>query len=72
VLFWYLISKETASDFTDYREIFIYYVVVEYLKNCGFHIETKCSASNSYPKLSDAEIIFIFIVTFSSYGSNYV
>jgi hypothetical protein len=65
------ILQETAPEFTDYREVFIYYTIDEYLKNCGFHIETKCSASNSYPKLSDAEIIFIFVMAFSSYGGNY-
>jgi hypothetical protein len=63
---------ETKSvQFTDYREVFIYYVVDEYLKNCDHHIETKPSASNSCPKLSDAEIIFTFIMAFSSYGGNY-
>lgn len=65
------ISSKVNIEFSEYREVFIYYIVDEYLKNCEYHIETKCSASNSYPKLSDAEVIFIFLMSFSSYGGNY-
>lgn len=64
--------KPKSIQFSDYKEIFIYYVVDEYLKNCDHHKETKPSASNSCPKLSDAEICFIFIMSFSSYGGNYL
>jgi hypothetical protein len=58
-------------EFSDYKEIFSYYLIDEYLKNCGHHIETKCSASGNCPKLSDAEIIFVFFMSFSDYGGNY-
>ncbi len=47
--------------FSDYREIFSYYVIDEFLKNCGYHIEIKPSASGIYTKLCDAEIIFTFL-----------
>lgn len=65
------ILPKSDIKFSEYREVFIYYVVDEYLKNCDHHVETKPSASNSYPKLSDAEIIFIYLMSFSSYGGNY-
>lgn len=58
-------------EFSDYREIFSYYVIDEFLKNCGYHIETKPSASGIYTKLCDAEIIFIYFMSFSNYGGNY-
>ena len=58
-------------DFADYKEVFSYYVIDEYLKNHELHIETKCSASGSYPKLSDAEVLFVFFMSFSNYGGNY-
>jgi hypothetical protein len=57
--------------FSDYKEIFSYYVIDEFLKNCPFHIETKSSCSGSYPKLSDSEVIFVFFMAFSNYGGNY-
>lgn len=65
------ILKTNKIEFSDYKEIFSYYVIDEYLKNCGHHIETKDSASGTYPKLSDAEVIFIYFMSFSSYGGNY-
>ena len=58
-------------EFSEYREVFIYYVADEYLKNSTHHTETKSSASNVSPKLSDAEVIFIYLMSFSSYGGNY-
>jgi hypothetical protein len=57
--------------FSDYKEIFSYYVIDEFLKKCPFHIETKSSCSGSYPKLSDSEVIFVFFMAFSNYGGNY-
>lgn len=64
-------NKEKIA-FSEYTEIFSYYVIDEFLKNCGYHIETKTSASGIYPKLSDAEVIFIYFMSFSSYSGNYV
>jgi Transposase DDE domain len=65
------ILSSNKIEFADYKEIFSYYVIDEYLKNCGCHVETKCSASGDYPKLSDAEVIFVFFMSFSNYGGNY-
>lgn len=65
------ILKSNKVEFADYKEVFSYYVIDEYLKNCGLHIETKCSASGDYPKLSDAEVLFVFFMSFSNYGGNY-
>jgi hypothetical protein len=65
------IVKSNKIEFAEYKEIFSYYVIDEYLKNCGHHVETKCSASGIYPKLSDAEVIFVFFMSFSNYGGNY-
>jgi hypothetical protein len=65
------ILKSNNIEFAEYKEIFSYYVIDEYLKNCGHHVETKCSASGTYPKLSDAEVIFVFFMSFSNYGGNY-
>ncbi len=58
-------------EFSDYKEIFSYYVIDEFLKNCGYHKETTPSASGVYTKLSDSEIIFIYFMAFSNYGGNY-
>jgi hypothetical protein len=65
------ILNTPIAEFADYKEIFSYYVIDEYLKNCGHHIETKDSASGFYTKLSDAEVIFVYFMSFSSYGGNY-
>lgn len=65
------ILSSNKIEFADYKEIFSYYIIDEYLKNCGHHIETKCSASGDYPKLSDAEVAFVFFMSFSNYGGNY-
>jgi hypothetical protein len=65
------ILNTVKLEFADYKEIFSYYVIDEFLKNCGYHIETKPSASGVCSKLCDAEIIFIYFMSFSNYGGNY-
>lgn len=64
-------KNKEKIEFSDYKEIFSYYVIDEFLKNCDEHIETKASASGIYPKLSDAEVIFVYFMSFSSYSGNY-
>lgn len=65
------ILNTKSVEFSDFKEVFSYYTIDEYLKNCGHHIETKDSASGVYPKLCDAEVIFVYFMSFSSYGGNY-
>lgn len=65
------ILNNVKIEFSDYKEIFSYYVIDEFLKNCGYHKETKPSASGVYAKLCDAEIIFVYFMSFSNYGGNY-
>ena len=65
------ILNNIKPEFADYKEIFSYYVIDEFLKNCGYHQEIKPSASGVYAKLCDAEIIFVYFMSFSNYGGNY-
>lgn len=54
----------------DLQDVFVYAIIDEYLQNCKHRSQTRCSATGTPAKLSDAEIIFIFVSACLEYGGN--
>lgn len=50
-------------------DVFVFVLVDEFLKSSG-HSETGLSASGEPPKLTDAEVIFVFLMACIDYGGN--
>jgi hypothetical protein len=57
-------------DIDDLRDVFVYAMIDEYLKTCNHCSQTGFSASGQPPKLTDAEVLFVFLVAPLSYGGN--
>jgi len=54
----------------DLQDVFVYAIIDEYLQNCKHRCQTRCSAIGTPAKLSDGEIIFIFVSACLEYGGN--
>ena len=65
-------QKDSLSDGNVdlYVDVFIYFFIDTFLKESG-HQETKSSAVNESPKMSDSEILFVFVTACREYGGNY-
>jgi IS5 family transposase len=61
---------ELSKAICGYRDVFIYCFVDEYLKSID-HKDISFSASHEPPKMSDSEILFVFIIACADYGGNY-
>ena len=57
----------TASDLQD---VFVYTIIAEYIQNSKHRCQTRCSATGVPVKLTDAEIIFLFVSACLEYGGN--
>ncbi|MFB9864903.1 IS982 family transposase [Rufibacter immobilis] len=59
-------------DYTapDLQDVFVYAIIDEYLQNSKHRCLTRCSATGQPAKLSDAEILFIFVSACLEYGGN--
>jgi len=59
-------------DYTisDLQDVIVYAIIDEYLQNCKHRCQTRCSAIGTPAKLTDAEILFIFVSACMEYGGN--
>lgn len=55
---------------TDLQDVFVYAIIDEYLQSSKHRCQTRCSATGLAAKLSDAEILFIFVSACLEYGGN--
>lgn len=55
---------------TDLQDVFVYAIIDEYLKNSKHRRQTSTSAIGLPAKLSDAEILFLFVSACLEYGGN--
>lgn len=55
---------------TDLQDVFVYAIIDEYLQNCKHRRQTRCSAIGIPAKLSDAEILFVFVSACLEYAGN--
>jgi IS5 family transposase len=60
---------EEKTLLNEYVDVFIYCFIDDFLQASG-HIETGCAASLDAPKMSDSEILFVFILSCRDYGGN--
>ena len=58
------------SNISDLRDVFIYAMIDDYLKSCKHVVLTGQSATGEPPKLSDSEILFIYITACLDFGGN--
>lgn len=58
------------SHASDLQDVFVYAMIDEYLKNSKHFCFTRCSATGIAAKLSDAEILFLFVSACLEYGGN--
>ena len=59
------------SDPDDLRDVFLFAMIDEYLKTCNHAPSTAVtSASGQATKLSDAEVLFVFVVACASHGGH--
>ena len=54
----------------DLTDVTVYAIIDEYLKTCKHYCATRHSASGQPAKLSDAEIIFVYLMACLEYGGN--
>ncbi|GAB3560667.1 hypothetical protein GCM10027577_55470 [Spirosoma fluminis] len=57
-------------DTDDLRDVFVYAMIEDYLKTCNHSSSTGPSASGEPPKLTDAEVLFVFVVACMDFGAN--
>lgn len=57
-------------DTDDLRDVFVYAMIDDYLKTCNHCPSTGSSASGKPPRLSDAEVLFIFVIACLDHGAN--
>lgn len=55
---------------SDLQDVFVYAMIDEYLKTSKHFCQTRCSATGVKAKLSDAEILFLFVSACLEYGGN--
>jgi len=55
-------------DTDDLRDVFVYTMIGDYLKTGNHCLSTGLSASGKPPKLIDAEIVFVFVITCLDHG----
>jgi IS5 family transposase len=59
-----------AYSLNEYADIFIYCFIDDFLQ-ISEHIETGVSAALDLPKMSDSEILFVFVLACREHGGNY-
>jgi len=52
------------------KDVLVYTIVDDYLKNCKHYQQAKCSAFGKPVKLTDSEIIYIYVMSCMEYGGN--
>ncbi|MBD2704822.1 hypothetical protein IC229_29595 [Spirosoma sp. BT702] len=57
-------------DTDDLRDVFVYAMIDDYLKTCNHCRSTGASASGQPPKLTDAEVLFVFVIGCLDHGGN--
>lgn len=57
-------------DTDDLRDVFVYAMIDDYLKTCNHCPATSVSASGQPPKLTDAEVLFVFLIACLDLGGN--
>lgn len=57
-------------DTDDLRDVFVYAMIDDYLKTCNHCTSTGAAANGQPPKLTDAEVLFVFIVGCLDHGAN--
>jgi Transposase DDE domain len=57
-------------DIHDLRDVFVYAMIDDYLKTCNHATSTGLSARGEPPKLTDAEVLFVFVVACLDFGGN--
>ncbi|MDZ7876226.1 MAG: hypothetical protein U5L45_01075 [Saprospiraceae bacterium] len=60
---------EENNRLNEYADVFIYCFIDDFLQLSG-HLETGFAASLDAPKMSDAEILFVFILACREHGGN--
>jgi hypothetical protein len=55
---------------TDLQDVFVYAIIDEYLHNSKHRRQTRSSATGLPAKLSDAEVLFVFVSACLEYGGN--
>ncbi|MBD2756554.1 hypothetical protein IC230_26945 [Spirosoma sp. BT704] len=57
-------------DTDDLRDVFVYAMIDDYLKTCNYSPSTRASATGQLPKLTDTEVLFVFMIACLDYGGN--
>jgi hypothetical protein len=57
-------------DIDDLRDVFVYAIIDDYLKSCNHRPLTGLWASGKVPKLSDSEVLYVFLLACLSYSGN--
>lgn len=57
-------------DTDDLRDVFVYAMIDDYLKTCNHCHSTGLSASGQLPKLTDAEVLLVFLIACLDFGGN--
>jgi hypothetical protein len=59
-----------SNELHDLRDVFLYTMIDDYLLSCNHAPSTGCSASGKPAKLSDSEVLYLFLLACLSYGGN--